>query len=334
MCKCEWLFILKFVREKLRFLKKITIDFEPGLVSAANTINLKIFGCYFHYLQNLHLKTQEFLTTTILVSICETIPFCKKYIRDMFIGKLKKIVNNKKIYDKNKMFDDNKMIKYLENIISSKSINKFNYKMKDTHDFFKLTNNCCERFFRYLKREAMPDKYTFEESISTRVYLDKVNFFETGKKSKLEEKYNRANSLIYDLVDRYIEKANKGHKFLICKKKPKKDKNFDKSKKINILKLKNYDFIEAESQSNSGSEFSNGFTDEKTTRSLNYLKKIRDDDKNHSEKYKNNTFNYIEKGLKSNLEMIIKVENQGKEIKSLKYELGEIKKTLKKLKKE
>lgn len=316
LCKCEWLFILNFILEKLQYLKGITIDFEPGLVSAANAKNLKIFGCYFHYLQNLYLKTQKSDTTQILASICETIPFCKKKTRDNIIKKLKKITTDTKIYEDKRIFNDNKIIKYLEKFFLSKFINKFNYDVKTTEDYFKLTNNCCERFFRYLKREAMSDKYTFEESITTRVYLDTVNFFKT-KKSNLKDKYDRAGSLIHDLIGRYIEKVELGEKFLVCKKKPKKDKNFDKSKKSNISKSKNDSFINSKFHHYSESEFSDDFTNEKTTRSLKYLKKIGDKFENYSEKYKNKKFSYIKKGLESNMDLIIKVKKQGKKIKEL-----------------
>ena len=327
ICKCEWLAILDFIFLKLKFVNSITIDFEHSLVSAANEKKLKIFGCYFHYEQNLYKRTKDYNITNILAHICDLLPFCTNKTQNHNISILKNICENENTKKHTNNFYDYEMIKYLENIFCIPKINKFNYDVKNKHDYFKLTNNCCERFFKYLK-DLLNENYTFKQSISARVYLDLVGFYIT-KESGLVVKYQNAENALAELVKRYGKKIKYGD-FKANKKKKKMDKNFDKSlKKKNISKPKKNIIIESES------EFSESFISEKkTTRSLKYLKQISDNNKDYSEKYKNKKFRYIKNGLKSNIDLEIKVEQQEWKIKSLELELKNIKKTLKKLKKE
>ena len=301
LCMCEWLCILDFILLQLKFITSISIDFEPGLISAANKKNLKIFGCYFHYLQNLHKKTQKSKITKILVSICENIPFCKFKTRNDYIGELANVMEearntNKRINE----FNDYKIIEYLQNFVYSKSIDKFNYIVQTREDYFKLTNNCCERYFKYLKDEVMSSGYTFEESILVRMYLDLVGFFKTVK-SSLKNKYDDSGVKLRLLVKKYINKINNDDIFQICEKKSKKDKNFNKSsKKTNISKSKKNIIIESEFESEFEFEKTT-FNEIKSVKSLKFLQNTFDNKKTYSETYKSQCINYIGKNLQYNV---------------------------------
>ena len=296
LCMCEWLFFLDFVLSKLKSIVSISIDFEPGLISATKKRNIKIFGCYFHYSQNLHNKTQKSKITKILVSICEILPFINFKARNICIEELSKIIEGARYTNKNiNEFNDYKIIEYLKNFVYSKSIDKFNYILKIEEDYLKLTNNCCERFFNYLKNEAMSAGCTFEESILVRIHLDFVSFFETGN-STLKNKYDCAEIKLELLVKKYKNKINKNSFFAVSEKKSKNDKNF-KSKKTKISDAKQNIVIESEFEL----EFEeNNINQKKIAKSMEFIQNVAGNKKNYSETYKSGCINYIGKVLVSN----------------------------------
>ena len=257
LCKCEWLLILDFICSEFKHIKSITIDFEPGLISAAGHKGLQIWGCYFHYQQNLFRKINAKKISKLLVSICEKLPFTKNplfYIHDL-------IKNNKHIYD------DTEIINYVHKIFSTK-INKFNYQIKNRESYFKLTNNCCERFFQYLK-ESMKKKYSFQEVIIVRVYLDTIGYYKIGN-SKLANQYDSATNILGLCINSYLN--GNETKFALSEKKPKKDKHFNKlSKKKKISNLKKINIIKSELESVAESFDENDFSVKNFTKSLNFL---------------------------------------------------------------
>ena len=206
-------------------------------------------------------------------------------------------------------FDDYKIIEYLKNFVYSESIDKFNYIVKTNEDYLKLTNNCCERFFKYLKGEAMSSGYTFEEAILVRMYLDLVGFFKTVKCS-LKNKYDNSKAKLGLLVKRYINKININENFHICQKKSKKDKNFNKSsKKTNISKSNIV--IESEFEENT-------INKKNYTRSMNCLRNTFNNNKTYSDLYKSECINYIGKNLLSNIKTEDLLKKANEDIKEKK----------------
>ena len=316
LCGCEWLFVLNYINRELPDIIGVSMDFEKSLVSAATQKKLKIWGCYFHYKQNLLRKIQKGCTTQLLASICERLPFCNS--PEKIIDSLTQKENQ------NYIDNDKKIICYMRNIFSL-NINKFDYYIKIPSDYFKLTNNCCERGFQYLKN-TMHEGYTFEEAIIVRFYLDEIDFYKT-KKSELSYIYDHANSRVNDCITTYTEVADY-QKLKKCERKPKKDKNFQKkSTKISNSKKNDYDnmIIESGSESESGSFNSIVTFKKEITKSFNFLEhSIKNNKKNYSETDGFEHINYIKKINSKNYKKINEMAATIKENNNKLYENNEI----------
>ena len=61
VCRCEWIFVLNFLKKKLPFLKSVSTHYEKSIIQAISFLGMNINGCYVRYQQNIkrHMQCTE-----------------------------------------------------------------------------------------------------------------------------------------------------------------------------------------------------------------------------------------------------------------------------------
>lgn len=141
--------VLIYLKGKFKFLCSITCDFEKAITKAAHNLNLKVWGCYHHYMRNVT-KTE---CSEDFANIACVLPFVNKQTYDAFLNEAASFLGNidymgLKSLD-NVYFRNQKMVKKR---IEYAPARLFEYDIQEENCLIKVTNNISESVFAKFKR--------------------------------------------------------------------------------------------------------------------------------------------------------------------------------------
>jgi hypothetical protein len=181
-------------------ITSITCDFETALIKAARENNLKMWGCYFHYLQNLRIHTFKESASFQAFQILRLMPLLYLRNQNSLIMKAKQALSNG-------VLADIALLKYAENTYFENKDVIFSLKLANNKDYFKLTNNACERLFNVLKRKWRSIKKITGVTSFQKIRHILIENLAIDKQTKLGGKKNK-KGLIEREVSRLTDSMN------------------------------------------------------------------------------------------------------------------------------
>ena len=203
-------------------ITSITCDFEHALTKAAKENDLKIWGCYFHYLQNLRIHTLREAASFQAFQILKLIPLA--YLKNLgnLVTKANDVISNG-------LLTDSHLLEYANKTYFEKKDVIFSLKINSNTDFFKLTNNACERLFNILKKKWKQAKKTtgmtafhkIRHIIIENLIIDKQTKLggSKNKKGLIEREVKNLTNSLKVKIEKYLLATNKNNFTNLLKQK-------------------------------------------------------------------------------------------------------------------